>query len=488
MENNRGQWGSNFGFLMAAVGSAVGLGNIWGFPYKMGVSGGGIFLIVYLVLVILVGFSVMLGELTLGRKTGRGAVGTYKMLSKKYTWFGYAGVASGFFILSFYSVLGGMVLKYMVSFVMELVGAVNLGFKGMSGGAFFGDFITSAGGMLIFYAIFMAITMVIVMGGISGGIEKFSKIAMPALAVMLIVVIIRGLTLEGSSLGLQFMFVPNADIPGMSMEIPPFLTILKTAAGQMFFSLSLGMGCMITYGSYLSKKENLESNAIIIPIADSIMALLAGLAVMPAVGAFVSQGVEGITFNAGPGLLFITLQEVFMNMGSVIGPIFGIIFYLLVLIAAITSSISLLEVCTAFLIDKQIDKGQEPKRKKYTLIMACIIFVVGLPVALDGLGSGIGGGAAINSPGQMLGTDVTAFASWLDLYDMVSEGILMPLGALFMSIIIGYDLKIKSIEDEVGQSGHKLKGRGFWEFCFMYAVPLIMFIVLYAQLESFGIF
>jgi len=185
----------------------------------------------------------------------------------------------------------------------------------MGSGEFFGSFTANGGSSILFHAIFMVLTVSIVMGGVSGGIEKFTKVAMPALFVMLVIVIIRSLTLEGASTGLAFMFAPNWS----AFSEIGFMRVLKAAAGQMFFSLSLGMGCMITYGSYLSKQENLEKNAVIIPVADTIFALMAGLAVMPAVGAFMSQGVEGISFGAGPGLLFVTLHQVFsVGMGGFI--------------------------------------------------------------------------------------------------------------------------------------------------------------------------
>lgn len=468
MEKNRGQWGSNFGFLMAAVGSAVGLGNIWGFPYKMGANGGFAFLLVYLVLVIFVGFAVMLGELTLGRKTGLGAVGTYKALSKKYTWIGFMGVASGFLILSFYSVLGGFVMKYMVTFLVELF-SPGAGFGGMSSGEFFGAFIGNSGGSVLFHLIFMVITIVIVMGGISGGIEKFSKTAMPALAVMLVIVIIRSVTLPGAAGGLAFMFAPNFNA---FAEIG-FFNVLKTAAGQMFFSLSLGMGCMITYGSYLSKNENLERNTFIIPIADTIFALMAGLAVMPAVFAF------GLEPGGGPGLLFVTLHTVFVDgMGGFIGSLFGFLFYFLVLIAAITSSISLMEVCSAYFIDRRLEKGKTADRKKITAIVGGIIFLVGVPVAIDGLG----GGAILPA--------TFWFGKWgfIDFYDLISEGIFMPLGAMLMSIIIGWVIKTKAVKEEVEQNGNELKGFTFWDICFKFIVPIVMVVVLIGQLQGFGIF
>lgn len=488
-ESNRGQWASNLGFLMAAVGSAVGLGNIWGFPYKMGANGGFAFLIVYLVLVIFVGFATMLGELALGRKTGLGVIGTYKMLSQKFAWVGWLGFLSGFFILAFYSVLGGYTLRYAIGFLMELFSAGS-GFGGMGSGAFFGSFIVNGGQNLLFHGIFMGLTILIVMGGVSGGIEKFTKVAMPALLVMLLIVIIRSVTLEGASTGIAFMFAPNFS----AFSEIGFMKVLKTAAGQMFFSLSLGMGCMITYGSYLSKNEDLEKNAMIIPIADTIFALLAGLAVMPAVGAFMYQGVEGISFGAGPGLLFVTLHQVFsVGMGGFIGNLFGFMFYGLVFIAAVTSSISLLEVCTAYFIDRKVQKGEEPNRKKLSTIVGIIIFIIGIPVCLDGLGSGVAGGATIDIPAVMFGMDEVrvAFDCWLDFYDMISEGVFMPLGAILMSVMIGWVLKTNVVKEEVENSGIKMKAYAFWDICFRYLVPIGIFFVLIGQIDDFfgmGIF
>lgn len=474
-ENKRGSWGSNFGFLMAAIGSAVGLGNIWGFPYKMGKNGGFAFLLVYLVLVIFVGIVVMLGELALGRKTGRSAVFAYKAFSKKHAWVGFMGVASGFLILAFYSVLGGMVMRYMIGFLLQVVGVD--GFAGAANG-FFGALLYDYGGMIFFFALFMIINIIIVMGGIEKGIEKFSTVAMPALFFILLFVIIYVAFQPGSAGGYAFMFAPNF----AAFSEVGFLGVLKAAAGQMFFSLSLGMGCMITYGSYLSKKEDLQKNSIIIPAADTLIAILAGMAVMPACSAF------GVDFGRGPGLLFVSMQEVFFNMGS-FGNFVGFLFYFLVFIAAITSSISLLEVVTSFQIDRNIEKGKEPNRQKVTCIYALIIFVVGLPVALDALGSG---GAAIKAPFEILGIQAGGAGyhawndCWLDLYDMFSEGILMPLGALVMGLLIGWKYKTKdAIVDECEAEGLKFKGYGFYNICFKYIVPIGMLVVLYGQLTDF---
>ena len=476
MENNRGQWGSNFGFLMAAVGSAVGLGNIWGFPYKMGMSGGFAFLLVYLVLVALVGVVVMLGELTLGRLTGKGTMGAYLAFSKKYAWVGFMGVFSGFLILSFYSVLGGMVMRYMVGYMLQLLGLDGFAAQGTG---FFGFMLYDYGGVLFFYALFMVITMLIVMGGIEKGIEKFSSVAMPALFAILLFVIIYVAVQPGAADGYAFMFKPDFSV--FSNPDIGFFGVLKTAAGQMFFSLSLGMGCMITYGSYLDKKEDLQKNSIIIPIADTIIAVMAGMAVMPACAAF------GVDYGRGPGLLFVSMQTVFDNMGS-FGNFVGFMFYFLVFIAAITSSISLLEVCTTFQIDRNIEQGKDPNRKKVSCIYAIIIFVVGLPVALDALGSG---NAAVMAPFEILGLEAggAGYAMWndcwLDLYDMISEGVLMPLGAMVMSILIGWVWKSKIIKDECETSGIAFKGSKYFDICFKYIVPAGMAVVLYAQIMDF---
>ncbi len=471
MNNKRGNWGSKFGFLAAAVGSAVGLGNIWGFPYKMGKTGGGVFLIIYLALVVLVGFSVMLGEIVIGRKTKFGPVLAYNSLSKKFKIFGYMGVVSGFLILAFYSVLGGIVLKYMFDFFIALFNNSAI-LNSYSGADHFTNFITGGWGMIICTAIFMAVTALIVTGGVSKGIEKFTKIAMPALFVLLAVIIVFVLFQPGASEGLKFMFKPDFSVFKPGSEIS-FFDVFKTAAGQMFFSLSLGMGCMMTYGSYLTKETNIESCSIIIPIADTIVALLAGLIVMPAVFAF------GLEPTAGPGLLFISLFEVFVTgMGGFVGALIGFVFYLLVFIAAVTSSISLLEVCTSYAIDRRIVKNKEPKRGRITLIITLISFVVALPVALDGLGSS---GAIINF--KPFGY------CWLDFYDLISEGVLMPLGALVMSLIIGWRYKSLIIKEEVEVDGtYKLKGFPFWNICFKFIVPIVMIVVLIAQLQSFGIF
>ena len=475
MEERKG-FGSNFGFLMAAVGSAVGLGNIWGFPNKMGASGGFTFLLIYLVLAVCCGFIVMLGELALGRKTGQGAVGAYKVLSKKFSWMGWLGILSAFFILFFYCALGGYCIKYVVLNVGDLFGA-GFGSNGMTGAEIFGAFMSNPAESIIYGLIFVAITMVIVMGGIGGGIEKVCSIGMPCLFVALIICIIRALTLENAVDGLKYMFVPGwAVANGVIDEAPSFFNVLSTAGGQMFFSLSLGMGAMITYGSYLDKKENLEKNAVMIVVLDTLVALMAGLCVIPARFALDPEGALG-----GPSLLFITMQNVFQKMGSV-GPIFGILFYLLVVFAAISSSISLLEVITTHFVDAAREAGKGDKRKKYCVTAAALVGLGCILVCADCLG---GNNIA---PWQLLGLE--SFSGWndcwLDFFDMLSEGIMMPLGALLMSLMIGWEIGPEVVKEECEATpGHKMGSFGFFKICIKVITPLIMLFILYGQIKSF---
>ena len=479
MEERKG-FGSNFGFLMAAIGSAVGLGNIWGFPNKMGANGGFTFLIIYLILAACCGFIVMMGELALGRKTGRGAIGAYKVLSKRFKWLGWLGVLSAFLILGFYCALGGYCLKYVTLNVGNLFHA-GFGTGTLDGAGVFGALMANQGEAVIYGLIFGALTMIIVMGGVGGGIEKVCSVGMPALFVMLVICIIRSCTLEGASEGLKYMFVPGwALANGVIKEAPDFFSVVSTAGGQMFFSLSLGMAAMITYGSYLDKKENLQKNAIIIVVMDTLVALMAGLCVIPGRFALDPTGKLG-----GPSLLFVTMQNVFDRMGAA-GPIFGILFYLLVVFAAVSSSISLLEAVVAHFVDKARDEGKGDKRKLYSLIGAIGAGILCVIVCLDALGN-----AGI-SPADILGMRVdpsdkvpTWSADWLDFFDCIAEGILMPLGALLMSIMYGWELGPEVVHAEATCEGQKFGAYGWFKICIKYITPLAMLLVLYGQIKEF---
>ena len=479
MEERKG-FGSNFGFLMAAIGSAVGLGNIWGFPNKMGANGGFTFLIIYLILAACCGFIVMMGELALGRKTGRGAIGAYRVLSKRFKWLGWLGVLSAFLILGFYCALGGYCLKYVTLNVGNLFHA-GFGTGTLDGAGVFGALMANQGEAVIYGLIFVALTMIIVMGGVGGGIEKVCSVGMPALFVMLVICIIRSCTLEGASDGLKYMFVPGwALANGVIKEAPDFFSVVSTAGGQMFFSLSLGMAAMITYGSYLDKKENLQKNAIIIVVMDTLVALMAGLCVIPGRFALDPTGNLG-----GPSLRFVTMQNVFDRMGAA-GPIFGILFYLLVVFAAVSSSISLLEAVVAHFVDKARDEGKGDKRKLYSLIGAIGAGILCVIVCLDALGN-----AGI-SPADILGMRVdpsdkvpTWSADWLDFFDCIAEGILMPLGALLMSIMYGWELGPEVVHAEATCEGQKFGAYGWFKICIKYITPLAMLLVLYGQIKEF---
>ena len=479
MEERKG-FGSNFGFLMAAIGSAVGLGNIWGFPNKMGANGGFTFLIIYLILAACCGFIVMMGELALGRKTGRGAIGAYRVLSKRFKWLGWLGVLSAFLILGFYCALGGYCLKYVTLNVGNLFHA-GFGTGTLDGAGVFGALMANQGEAVIYGLIFVALTMIIVMGGVGGGIEKVCSVGMPALFVMLVICIIRSCTLEGASEGLKYMFVPGwALANGVIKEAPDFFSVVSTAGGQMFFSLSLGMAAMITYGSYLDKKENLQKNAILIIVMDTLVALMAGLCVIPGRFALDPTGKLG-----GPSLLFVTMQNVFDRMGAA-GPIFGILFYLLVVFAAVSSSISLLEAVVAHFVDKARDEGKGDKRKLYSLIGAIGAGILCVIVCLDALGN-----AGI-SPADILGMRVdpsdkvpTWSADWLDFFDCIAEGILMPLGALLMSIMYGWELGPEVVHAEATCEGQKFGAYGWFKICIKYITPLAMLLVLYGQIKEF---
>lgn len=445
-KQERDQWGSRFGFIMAAAGSAIGLGNLWKFPYMAGSNGGGAFVFVYFIILLLVGFTLMLAEIVIGRNTQVSAVGAYKKLNKKWSFLGAMGVLAGFFILSFYSVVGGWVINYMVK---SVTGVLNTADVDVLGGLF-GGLITSTAEPLIYHGIFMITTLAIVMGGISGGIEKASKILMPALFAMMFIVMLRALTLEGAMEGVRFLLAPDFSAINGS--------VILAALGQVFFSLSLGMGCMITYGSYLSKDEDLVKSAIIIPFLDTGIAILAGLTILPAVFAF------GFNPGEGPGLLFVTLPAVFSKMP--LGSFFAFIFFTLVFFAALTSAISLLEVTVSYMVDEF-----KWDRKKATFTMATIIFLVGAAASL-----GLGSWSHIKILG---GRDI------FDSLDFTASNILLPLGGMLMCIFIGWVWGLENAIKEASNEGKlAFKLAPYWAFLVKWIAPAAILVVF---LQSSGL-
>ncbi len=395
----RDQWGSKIGFILAAAGSAVGLGNLWKFPFLAGQNGGGAFVLIYFIILLLVGFTLMLAEITIGRHTQLNPIGAYRAIKKGWGWVGSLGVFAGFIILSFYSVIGGWIIAYIVKAV---AGAFNTSDTAALGKVFT-DFIATPGDPIFYHGIFMLMTMGIVIGGIKDGIEKYSKILMPALFVMMTLTMLRSITLDGAMAGIEFFLKP--DFSKINADI------VLSALGQVFFSLSLGMGAMITYGSYLDKETDIPQCAIIIPLIDTGVALLAGLAILPAVFAF------NFAADAGPGLLFITLPAVFSKMPM--GPVFGVVFFMLALFAALTSSISLLEVCVAYCVDER-----KWTRKKSTLIITALIFLLGIPSSL--------------SQGPWSHIKLIKGKPILDSMDFLASNILLPVGGILLCIFLGW--------------------------------------------------
>lgn len=434
--SNRGQWASNIGFILAAAGSAVGLGNIWKFPYLAGANGGGAFVVIYLAMIVIIGFVIMLGEMAIGRNTHLSSVGAYRKLSEKWAFVGFIGVVVGFCILAFYSVIGGWVLNYIGKY---LIGGIS----GAEAGNYFSGFIASTTQPIVWHLVFMILCCVIVLKGIAGGIEKASKFMMPALFILLVVIAIRSVTLDGAMEGIKFFLKPDFS--------KVTIGTVMAALGQAFFSLSLGMGAIITYGSYLGKTENLEKNAVIIPAIDTMVALLAGFAVLPAVFAF------GFEPGAGPSLMFITLPSVFDSMPF--GQFFGILFFILILFAALTSAISLLEVVVSFVIDTF-----KIERKKATIIISTILFFIGIPCSLA------------NGP---IMKDVLIFGyNFFDFMSFLAENLLMPLGGLLMCIFIGYVWGVDNISDEISCNGkYKFRSKPFFTLMIKYIAPVLIFII-----------
>ena len=454
----KGSFGSTFGFIMASVGSAVGLGNIWGFPYKAGANGGFAFLIVYLVLALLVGYPLMLSEASLGRKTRKAAIEAHRECNPKFTINGFFECAVPFFMLCFYIVLGGIVMRYMVANFGDIFHA-GFGVGDTDSETFFGNFISHTGASEIYMLLFLFLTSFIVARGIKNGIERFNNIAMPLLFFMLVAIVIRCCTLDGAGAGLAFLFKPDFSV----FRGTGWIRVIAVAGSQMFFSLSLASGAIIAYGSYMRKEDNIEKSCIIIPAMDTVAALLAGMAVLPAVFA------AGLEPSGGPGLLFVSLQTVFDSMGS-LGPFFGFFFYLLVFLAALSSSIAMMEGGNSALIDALERRGHKNARLQGTLIITVTTFIGASLVALDQLG-----GSGMWKP--------FGLGSWLDVFDMVSEGILMPLGGLLMAIMLGWT-RYGWLDSEIELSS-PYRTKGFVNTCMKWIVPVFMAFIVFVQVSSF---
>lgn len=446
----RGNFSNKIGFVLAAAGSAVGLGNIWRFPYLAAKYGGGTFLLVYLILAVTFGFSLMIAEIAIGRKTGLSAIGAFKALDKRFGAVGYLAAIIPIIIFPYYSVIGGWVIKYLVTFCSG-------GGMAAANDNYFGTFAAGTAEPLIYFFIFIAFTALVVWFGVEKGIEKVSKVMMPILVVLTIFIAIYGLTIDGAKDGLIYYIKPR-------LSDFTFKTVIA-AMGQLFYSMSLAMGIMITYGSYMKKENNLESSVRQIEIFDTAIAFLAGLTIIPAVFAF--SGGDKAALGKGPSLMFVTLPKVFDSMPF--GSVIGTVFFVLVLFAALTSAISLMETIVSIFSDKL---GWS-RHKATFIVFICAVAIGVLPCLGFGVLDFIHIGAM----------------TILDIMDFVSNSILMPICALFTCILIGFVVKPKAVIDEATRNGEKFKSRNLFVVVIKWVSPICLVLILISSiLDALGIF
>ncbi|HNS32395.1 MAG TPA: sodium-dependent transporter [bacterium] len=440
----RGFWSSGKGFVIAAAGSAIGLGNIWRFPYMAGMNGGAVFLLIYLFTVVLIGYPLFINEMIIGRKTHLNPVGAMRAIAPGSPWWlaGALGVFTGFIILSYYSVVAGWSLAYIFK-------SVTGGFReGINSLDIFRDHISNPLSVISWHAVFMFLCIVIIAYGVEKGIERSVRVLMPLLGLLLVFLIIRSMTLPGSIEGLMFFLKPDfSEITGKT-----FLA----AIAQSFFTLSLGMGAIITYGSYLSKKDEIPVNALSVVGLDTLVAVMAGFAIFPAVFAL------GFEPASGPGLTFITLPAVFSKMPA--GEFFGFAFFVLLSIAALTSGISLLEVIVAWAVDEK-----SFSRKKASVIFGTVIFLIGILPAL---------GYSILQDVKFRNMDI------LDNFDWFANSIFMPLGALLTAIFTGYAWRSKNACMEANLVKSRIKVGTWWVFLIKYIVPVAIVAIMVVGLLS----
>lgn len=448
MDKKRGSFSGGLGFVFAAAGSAVGLGNLWRFPYLAAQYGGGIFLLVYLILAVTFGFALLTAEIAIGRKTKLSPVLAYKKLNKKFSFLGYIATLVPIIIIPYYCVIGGWVTKYVTVYAQGLVAPA-------AKDGYFSDFIGHPIAPLVFFLIFMLISIVVIMLGVKKGIEKLSKFLMPLLVVLTIGIAIYALTLPNAMEGVKYYLIP--DFSKFSI-----LTVAG-AMSQLFYSMSIAMGIMVTYGSYTRDDVNLTKSVNRIEFFDTLVALLAGLMIIPAV--YIFSGEEGLS-SQGAGLMFMTLPKVFQQMPG--GDIIGLLFFVLVFFAAITSSISVMEAIVSSLMDKF-----HLKRIPSCLIVIGICLLLGIP-------SSLGNGLWANI--KILGMDFLTF------FDYISNSILMPIVAFCTCILIGWVIKPKAITDEITKNGEKFGRKKLFNVMIKYIAPIcLLFIFVTGILSQLGI-
>lgn len=460
-QSKRSSFSGSLGFILAAAGSAVGLGNIWRFPYLAAKDNGGLFILIYIILALTFGFTLLTTEIAIGRKTKQSPLTAYKLINKKFGFIGSIATIVPVLILPYYCTIGGWVIKYFITFL------TGDGIKA-AGDGYFTGFITDTISPLALMVVFLLITSIVIIGGVNKGIEKLSKVLMPILLILVIGISIYSLTLshttdEGITRtgldGLKIYLIPSFE----NLTVKDFFITLMDAMGQLFFSISVAMGIMVAYGSYVSDDTNLMKSINQIEIFDTLVALLAGMMIVPAV--FVFMGKEGM--SAGPGLMFVSLPKVFENMGS-IGTVIGILFFLMVLFAAITSSVSIMEAIVSSIMDRF-----KLSRKKSAVIVLVYALVFGTIVCLG-----------YNKFYFELKLPNGSIGQILDVFDYLSNNILMPLLALFTCILIGWVAKPKTIIDEVTKNGEKFGRKFIYTATIKFIAPILLFVLL---LQATGI-
>lgn len=462
MEKKRNSFTGSLGFVLAAAGSAVGLGNIWRFPYLAAKDGGGLFLVIYIILALTFGFTLLTTEISIGRMTKQSPLTAYSKIKKGWGFMGVIACLIPMIIMPYYCVIGGWIVKYLVAFL------TGDGVMASQDG-YFTNFITGDVQPILFTIIFLCITAFVVFRGVEKGIESFSKIIMPLLLVLVLAIAIFSVTMKFTDAegvtrtgleGLKIYLVPNLE----GLTVKQFFSVLLDAMGQLFFSLSVAMGIMVAYGSYVRDDANLVSSINQIEIFDTVVAILAGVMIIPAV--FTFMGTEGMEAS-GPSLMFISLPKVFHAMGSV-GIVIGCLFFAMVLFAAITSSVSIMEAIVASLMDKF-----HMSRIKAAVIETVIALVGGIIVCLGY---------------NKLYFDITlpngAHAQVLDVMDYISNNILMPIVAIGTCILIGWVVKPKTVIDEVEKTGHKFGRKHLYIVMIKVIAPLLLVILF---LKSLGL-
>lgn len=455
----RNSFTGSLGFVLAAAGSAVGLGNIWRFPYLAARDGGGLFLLVYLVLVLTFGFTLLTVEIAIGRKTRQSPLTAYGALAPKWKPLGYIACLVPVIIMPYYCVIGGWVLKYFLAFV------TGNGEAAAAEGYFTG-FLSETDTPIVMSVVFLALTIIVVLGGVEKGIEKFSRIAMPALVVLIILIAIYSLTISHTDdsgvkrTGLEGLKILVA-VDVSHLTAGEFINTAMDAMGQLFYSLSVAMGIMIAYGSYMRDDTNLGRAITHIEIFDTVIAFLAGVMIIPAV--YVFMGREGM--QAGPGLMFEALPNVFLHMGK-IGTVVGSLFFALVLLAAITSSVSILEAVVAILMD-----GWHMKRRRATTMESLCALIGAILVCLG-----------YNKLYFNITLPNGASAQLLDVLDYISNNLLMPIVAIATCILVGWVIKPRTLIEEVTKNGEKFRRKYLFIVMVKFVVPVLLVILL---VESF---